>query len=52
MGVVRCEECEKQIDLDYDSDHFISEHESLALAGRCSELLTEEEIETLQEGNN
>jgi hypothetical protein len=45
MSVVRCEECERQIDLDFDSEHFISEHESLVLAGRCADNLTDADAE-------
>ena len=48
MSVVRCEECEQQIDLDFNSEHFISEYESKELDGRCAEQLTDEEVETLK----
>jgi hypothetical protein len=42
-----CEECNKSIDTDFNSEHFISEYESKELAERCSESLTEEETELL-----
>lgn len=48
MSMVYCDECDSHIDLDFHSEHFISEHESKELAGRCAERLTDEEVETLQ----
>lgn len=47
MSVVRCHECDKHIDTDYDSEHFVSEFESIKFAGRCYDSLTDEELENL-----